>query len=59
MPNDLDDVRTVFSKRGGYQKFKALLSRRVAIDVWRDYRNKATERALRDWCEIQAIEITD
>jgi len=59
LPNDLDDVRTIFSKRGGYQKFKALLSQRGAIDAWHDYRNKATELALRGWCEIYSIEIID
>ncbi|MFK4489501.1 hypothetical protein [Bradyrhizobium sp. USDA 336] len=59
LPNDLDDVRTIFSKRGAYQKFKALLSRRAAIDAWHDYRNKAKERALRDWCEIHSIGIID
>lgn len=59
LPNDLDDVRYIFSKRGAYQKFKGLLSRRGAIDSWHDYRNNARERALRDWCEIQAIEIVD
>jgi hypothetical protein len=59
LPNDLDGVRYIFSKRGAYQKFKALLSRRGAIDAWHDYRNKATERALRDWCESHSIEIVD
>ncbi|MGX1166439.1 hypothetical protein AB7M16_002705 [Bradyrhizobium sp. USDA 372] len=59
LPNDLDDVRYIFSKRGAYQKFKGLLSRRGAIDAWHHYRNKATERALRDWCQIHAIEIVD
>ena len=59
LPNDLDEVRTIFSKRGAYQKFKALLSRRRAIDAWHDYRNKAAEQALRDWCEIHSIEIVD
>ena len=28
LPNDLDDVRHIFGKRGAYQKFKTLLSRR-------------------------------
>lgn len=59
LPDDLDEVRYFFSKRGAYQKFKALLSRRGAIDAWHDYRNKATERALRDWCEVHSIEIVD
>ncbi|MDD1531671.1 hypothetical protein C7U92_29995 [Bradyrhizobium sp. WBOS7] len=59
LPDDLDEVRYFFSKRGAYQKFKALLSRRRAIGAWHDYRNKATERALRDWCEVHSIEIVD
>ncbi|MBH5388428.1 hypothetical protein [Bradyrhizobium diversitatis] len=59
LPDDLDEVRYFFSKRGAYQKFKALLSRRGAIDAWHDYRNQATERALRDWCEVHTIEIVD
>jgi len=59
LPDDLDEVRYFFSKRGAYQKFKALLSQRGAIDAWHDYRDKATERALRDWCEIHSIEIVD
>ncbi|WP_247800581.1 hypothetical protein [Bradyrhizobium sp. 191] len=59
LPDDLDEVRYFFSKRGAYQKFKALLSRRGAIDAWHDYRNQATERASRDWCEVHTIEIVD
>ncbi|WP_339028449.1 hypothetical protein WHZ78_05960 [Bradyrhizobium symbiodeficiens] len=59
LPDDLDDVRYFFSKRGAYQQFKSLLSRRGAIDAWHDYRNKATERALRNWCEMHSIEIVD
>ena len=57
LPNDLDDVRCIFSKRGAYQKFNALLSRRRAIDAWHDYRNKARKQALRNWCERHSIEI--
>ncbi|EJN13068.1 hypothetical protein PMI42_03685 [Bradyrhizobium sp. YR681] len=59
LPSDLDQVRFIFSKRGAYENFKTLLSRRRAIDDWHDYRNQATERALRDWCKLHSIEITD
>ena len=59
LPDDLDDVRYFFNKRGAYQQFKSLLSRRGAIDAWHDYRDKATERALRDWCEMHSLEIVD
>ena len=32
LPNDFDEVRYMFSKRGAYQKFKALLTQRDALD---------------------------
>jgi hypothetical protein len=59
LPNDLDDVRDAFSRRGAYPKFKALLARRGAIDRWHVFEAEATECALRDWCALHAIEIVD
>jgi hypothetical protein len=47
----------MFSKRGAYQKFRALLIRRNALDRWHDFESKATERALREWCEFNSIEV--
>jgi hypothetical protein len=58
LPNDFDEVRYIFSKKGAYQKFRALLIRRAALDRWRDFEAKATERALREWCELCSIEVT-
>jgi hypothetical protein len=57
LPDDFDDVRYFFDKRGAYSKFKALLARRGAIDRWHAFEAKATERALRDWCALNEIEI--
>jgi hypothetical protein len=57
LPDDLDDVRYFFSKRGAYPKFKALLARRGAIDRWHAFEAKATEQALRDWCALHEIEV--
>jgi hypothetical protein len=57
LPDDFDEVRQFFSKRGAYPKFKALLSRRGAIDRWHAFEAEATERALRDWCASNAIDI--
>jgi hypothetical protein len=57
LPDDFDDVRYFFSRRGAYPKFKALLARRSAIDDWHAFEAKATEQALRDWCALHSIEI--
>jgi hypothetical protein len=59
LPDDFDEVRYIFSKRGAYQKFKALLVRRGALEKWYDFEAKVTERALRDWCEVNSIAVTD
>ncbi|VIO73281.1 hypothetical protein CI1B_48860 [Bradyrhizobium ivorense] len=59
LPGDFDEIRYIFSKRGAYQKFKALLIRRRALDRWYDFENKATEQALRRWCEDNEISVTD
>jgi hypothetical protein len=56
-PNDFGEVRYIFSKRGAYQKFRALLIRRNVLDRWYDFEAKATEKALREWCEFNSIEV--
>src|SRR5258708_24873950 len=58
LPDDFDEVRYMFSRRGAYQKFRALLTRRGALDRWYDFESKATERALREWCEFNSIDVT-
>lgn len=58
VPGDFDEVRHIFDKRGGYRKFRALLARRNAVDRWYEFESKATERALRDWCEFNSITVT-
>jgi hypothetical protein len=58
LPDDFDEVRRIFSKRGAYARFKDLLARRRALDRWYDFETKATERALREWCEVNEIPLT-
>ena len=59
LPNDFDEVRQLFSKRGAYARFKDLLDRRRALDQWYDFEAKAEERALRMWCDLNSIEVND
>ena len=58
LPQDFDEVRCIFSKRGAYKKFRALLIRRNVLERWYDFESTATERALREWCEFNSIEVT-
>lgn len=59
LPDDFDEVRDIFSRKGAYRKFRAFLARRHAIDHWHKFENETTERALRNWCEMNAITLTD
>jgi hypothetical protein len=59
LPTDFDEVCYIFSKRGAYAKFRALLARRNAVDRWHKFESQATERALREWCDLNSIEVVD
>jgi hypothetical protein len=59
LPNDFDEVRCIFDRRGAYSKFRSLLARRNAVDRWHNFESKATERALREWCELNSIAVAD
>ena len=58
LSDDFDEVRDMFSRRGAYKNFRALLIRRNVIERWHDFESKATERALREWCAFNSIKIT-
>src|ERR1051325_9572181 len=43
LPDEFDEVRRIFAKRGAYALFKDLLQRKKALDRWYDFENKAPE----------------
>jgi len=59
MPNEMDKLREIFSKRGAYRRYKDWLINIGKIDDWYDYENKATEKALREWCKENGIQLAD
>ena len=59
LPVDFDEVQYIFNKSGAYRKFRALVTRRNVLERWYEFEAKATERALRDWCELHSITLTD
>ena len=59
LPEDVDEVRRIFSRKGAYASFKDLLAQRRALEQWYDFEEKATERALREWCELNSIVLAD
>jgi hypothetical protein len=59
LPDDFDEVRQIFNKRGAYAIFKDLLDRRGTRDQCYDFEAKAEERALRIWCDLNSIDVGD
>jgi len=59
LPGDVDEVQLIFSRKGAYARFKDLLVRRGALDRWYAFEEKAEEDALRQWCDLNSIEISD
>src|SRR5713226_1036211 len=57
LPNDFDEVQRIFSRKGAYGRFKDLLARRGKLDEWYDFEAKAQESALRQWCDLNSIEL--
>jgi hypothetical protein len=59
LPDDYDEVRHIFNRRGAYRRYKDLLVRRGALERWYDLSNKAEEAALREWCAENGIELSE
>jgi len=57
LPESFDKVREIFSRRGAYARFKDLLEYQDMLQQWYDYEQQASENALREWCNDNAIRI--
>jgi Uncharacterised protein family (UPF0158) len=57
LPDNYDEVRQIFNRRGAYRRFKDLLVRRGTLERWYDFSNKAEEAALREWCAENGIDL--
>jgi hypothetical protein len=59
LPQHYDEIDRMFCARGAYRKYKAFVSRIGELDAWHDYENAATERAPRDRCAENGIEVKE
>jgi len=57
LTDDLDLVQQIFSWRGAYARFKALLEDRGLLQSWYDFENRREEEALRKWCLQNEVEL--
>ena len=44
LPDDYDEVRHIFNRRGAYRRYKDLLVRRGALEQWYDFQTRPRKR---------------
>ena len=59
LPSRHSDVVTVFRRRGAYARFKELLAANGCLEEWYTFEAESTERALREWCQVNGIHLVD
>ena len=52
-----DEVAAIFSRKGAYRRFKDFLIRVGALESWYAYEHEAKEKALREWCAENGVEV--
>ena len=57
--SEMDKVQRIFSAKGAYARFKDLMDRNGVLDQWYNFEAKAEEEALRMWCSLKSIELSD
>jgi hypothetical protein len=59
LPHRYADVTACFRHRGAYARFKELLAAERCLDKWYAFEAECTERALREWCAANQIELVE
>lgn len=57
-PDDYGYIRDIFSGSGAYRRYKDFLESKGMLQSWYDFESTAQERALREWCKDNGIELT-
>ena len=52
-----DEIADIFRRKGAYRRFKDFLMRLGALERWYEFESEAKEKALREWCAENGIEV--
>jgi len=58
LPEELDEVSSIFRRKGAYSRYKDLLERKGALEDWYQFEDERRDSALREWCRENHIELT-
>jgi hypothetical protein len=50
LPDQYEEVRSIFRRKGAYRRFKALLVERNLLERWYDFSEEQTLAVLEEWC---------
>ncbi|MFS8975664.1 hypothetical protein PO002_14335 [Cupriavidus necator] len=59
LPECYDQVEGFFRRQGAYAHFKYLLERKGILEFWYSFEADSVERALRQWCAENGLEILE
>jgi hypothetical protein len=59
LPDRYTDVQVYFRRRGAYARFKELLAAEDCLEDWYAFEAESTERALREWCKANEIQLAE
>ena len=57
MPDEEGRVRGLFNGRGAYGRYKDWLESKELLQQWYDFEAAETEKALREWCAENEVEL--
>jgi hypothetical protein len=58
LPDEINRVRSFFSKRGAYSRFKDFLEYKNRLKQWYEFENDATEKVLHRWAKDNGFELS-
>ena len=59
LPDSYEQVANIFRSKGAYGRFKQLLEDEAVLEKWYKFEEEATEKALREWCAANDIQIVE
>ena len=59
LPGEYDRVQGIFKRPGAYSRFRSHLESKGLLQAWYDFENAEEEKALREWCKENGIELVD
>ncbi len=59
LPDSYEQVASVFRSKGAYGRFKQVLEAKGVLEKWYKFEEEATEKALREWCAANDIQIVE